>query len=187
MMERIGGLRKELPELLGVRTIPTDCDLRIGIATGEAIVGSIGSEFMMSFTVMGDTVNLASRLESANKFYGTQCLVAEATAAAASDAVEAREIDRVVVLGQTQPQVVFDIMGRAGELSAEQIALRTHYSEGLAAYRARRWDEAASALKAALAVAPNDGPCMVLLTRIESLQDNPPPADWDGSWHLDHK
>ena len=130
MMERIGGLRKELPELLGVRTIPTDCDLRIGIATGEALVGSIGSEFMMSFTVMGDTVNLASRLESANKFYGTQCLVAEATIAAAGDAVEAREIDRVVVLGQTQPQVVFDVVGRAGELSAEQIALRTHYSRG---------------------------------------------------------
>src|SRR5437764_282715 len=119
-----------------------------------------GACMMMSFTVMGDTVNLASRLEAANKFYGTRCLVAQATIAAAGDAVEAREIDRVVVLGQTHPQVVFEIMGRAGELSAEQIALRTHYSEGLGAYRARRWDEAASALKAALAVAPNDGPCM---------------------------
>ena len=150
MMDRIGGLRKELPELLGVRTIPTNCDLRIGIATGEALVGSIGSEFMMSFTVMGDTVNLASRLESANKFYGTRCLVSQATISAAAEVVEAREIDRLVVAGQTRPQIVFEIMGRGGELSAEQIALRAHYSDGLAAYRARHWDEATSALKAAL-------------------------------------
>jgi class 3 adenylate cyclase len=187
MMDRIGGLRKELPELLGVRTIPTECDLRIGVATGEALVGSIGSEFMMSFTVMGDTVNLASRLESANKFYGTRCLVTQATIAAAGPAVEAREIDRLVVAGQTRPQTVFEIMGRGGELSAEQIALRASYSEALAAYRARRWDEATSALKAALAAAPGDGPCMALLTRVDSLRDNPPPADWDGSWRLDQK
>jgi adenylate cyclase len=186
-MDRIGGLRKGLPELLGVRSIPTECDLRIGVATGEALVGSIGSEFMMSFTVMGDTVNLASRLESANKFYGTRCLVSQATIAAAAQAVEAREIDRLVVAGQTRPQIVFEIMGRGGELSAEQIALRAHYSEGLAAYRARHWDDATSALKAALTAAPGDGPCIVLLTRVESLRDNPPSADWDGSWHLDQK
>ena len=187
MMDRIGGLRKELPELLGVRTIPTECDLRIGIATGEALVGSIGSEFMMSFTVMGDTVNLASRLESANKLYGTRCLVSQATIAAADQAVEAREIDRLVVAGQTRPQIVFEIMGRGGDLSAEQIALRAHYSDGLAAYRARRWDEATSALRAALAAAPGDGPSMVLLNRVENLRDNPPGADWDGSWRLDQK
>jgi len=187
MIERIPGLRKELPELLGVRAIPTECDVRIGIATGEALVGSIGSDFMMSFTVIGDTVNLASRLESANKIYGTRCLISEATIAAADGAVEAREIDRVVVVGQTQPQAVFEIMGRAGELSAQQFLLRSHYSEGLTAYRARRWDEANNAFNKALDAVPSDGPSLALLSRVKSLRNNPPAADWDGSWRLDQK
>ena len=72
MIDRIGALRAEIPELLGVRHVTNQCDLRIGIATGEVVVGSIGSEFMMSYTVMGDTVNLASRLEAANKIYGSR-------------------------------------------------------------------------------------------------------------------
>src|SRR6202040_1498997 len=85
MISRLERLRQERPELLGVRSIPVDCALRIGIATGETLVGSIGSEYMMSFTVMGDTVNLAARLESANKVYGSHCLVSGATVGAAKE------------------------------------------------------------------------------------------------------
>ena len=106
MLGRVETLLKELPEHLGVRTIPADCDIRIGIATGEALVGSIGSEYMMSFTVMGDTVNLASRLEGANKVYGSRCLISEGTAKMCAAELELREIDRLVVVGQSQPQTV---------------------------------------------------------------------------------
>jgi class 3 adenylate cyclase len=188
MVERVGALRQELPELLGVRTIPMQCDIRIGIATGEALVGSIGSEFMMSYTVMGDTVNLASRLEAANKAYGSHCLVSGATVAAAKDAaIEVREIDRVVVLGQSQPQVIFEIIGRRGELASNAMQLRTRYEEGLTAYRAGRWDEARAALDAGLAAVPGDGPSTMLVKRIDDLQKNGPPANWDGSWRLDSK
>ena len=98
MIERIATFRQEIPELLGVRGTPMEkCDLRIGVATGEALVGSIGSDVMMSYTLMGDVVNLASRLEGANKAYGTRNLVSEKTIAAAGNAVEVREIDRIVV------------------------------------------------------------------------------------------
>ena len=187
MISRITVLRKELPELLGVRMMPTDCDLRIGIATGEALVGSIGSEFMMSYTVMGDTVNLASRLEAANKVYGSRCLISEDTLAHVKDAIEAREIDRLVVAGQTKQQVVYEIMGKKGELVPNEISLRSHYAAGLAAYRARRWDEARQAFTAAIAAVSGDGPSQTLLQRVEKLQQAPPGADWDGSWRLDNK
>ncbi|HEU0148905.1 MAG TPA: adenylate/guanylate cyclase domain-containing protein [Bradyrhizobium sp.] len=187
MVGRIAGLRKDLPELLGVRAIAADCDIRIGIATGEALVGSIGSEFMMSYTVMGATVNLASRLEGANKVYGSRCLISEATASVGAAAIEVREIDRVIVVGQTQAQTVFELMGAKGALSPEQMQLRDIYAEGLAAYRSRDWNAALAAFAAALAVVPSDGPSTALVSRIERLKRDPPPADWDGAWKLEYK
>jgi class 3 adenylate cyclase len=186
MIERIVTLRQEIPELLGVRGTPMEkCDLRIGVATGEALVGSIGSDVMMSYTVMGDVVNLASRLEGANKVYGTRNLVSGRTIAAADTAVEVREVDRVVVAGHTHSEVIFEILGRKGELTSQQLSSRDKYLEGLAAYREQRWDDALRALNASLEPMPDDGPSMALLKRVESLQANPPSKGWDGSWRLD--
>ncbi len=186
MIERIVTLRQEIPELLGVRGTPMEtCDLRIGVATGEALVGSIGSDVMMSYTVMGDVVNLASRLEGANKAYGTRNLISERTIAAASAAFEVREIDRIVVAGHTHSEVIFEILGHKGELTPQQLSSRDGYLEGLAAYREQRWDDALRALGASLEAMPGDGPSTALLKRVESLKANPPSKDWDGSWHID--
>jgi len=186
MIERIAALRQEIPELLGVRGTPMEkCDLRIGVATGEALVGSIGSDVMMSYTVMGDVVNLASRLEGVNKTYGTRNLVSERTIAGAGAALEVREIDRVVVAGHTHSEIIFEILGRKGELTPQQLLSRDKYLEGLAAYREQQWDEALRALNESLGTIPDDGPSMALLKRVESLKANPPSRDWDGAWRID--
>ena len=186
MIERIATLREQIPEILGVRGTPMEkCDLRIGVATGEALVGSIGSDVMMSYTVMGDVVNLASRLEGANKLYGTRNLVSDKTIAATDAVFEVREIDRVIVAGHTHSEVIFEILGSKGKLTAPKLSSQDRYLEGLAAYRERRWDDAVRAFNASLEATPGDGPSLALLNRVVSLKANPPFQDWDGSWHIE--
>jgi class 3 adenylate cyclase len=187
MLDRLASLRQSFPELLGMRSAPISFDLRTGVATGEALVGSIGSEHMMNYTVIGDTANLAARLEGANKIYGTRILASEATATGAAGVVETREIDLVAMAGQSKPERIYEIMGRKGGLTGEQNALRARFAEGLAAYRARLWKKARNAFSQALAVAPDDGPSRAFLRRIDAFEAAPPDAYWDGSWKLDEK
>jgi class 3 adenylate cyclase len=187
MLARVAPFRAELSDLLGLRNVPISFDIRIGIATGEALVGSIGSDVMMSYTVMGETVNLASRLEGANKVYGGRILTTQATVTAAGGGLEVREIDRVALVGQSYAQPVYEIMGRGGALTPNQIELRARYAAGLAAYRSRRWEEAREAFTAALAAMPDDGPTLTMLKRIDTLAGAPPAENWDGVWRLDQK
>jgi adenylate cyclase len=187
MADQVPALQKQLPDLLGIRAMPVPCDLRIGIATGEVLTGSIGSELMMSFTVMGDAVNLASRLELVNKVYGTRILIAQATADAIGSNLELREIDRVAVAGQSAPQAIFEVMSKVHGLSVPQESLRARYTEGLAAYRAQRFDDARAAFNAALEAVPGDSPSRTLLARIAQFESNPPGEGWDGAWRLEQK
>ena len=187
MADQVPALQRQLPDLLGIRAMPAPCDLRIGIATGEVLTGSIGSELMMSFTVMGDAVNLASRLEAANKVYGTRILVSQATAEAIGSRLELREIDRLAVAGQSAPQPIFEVMARTGALTDAQASLRTHYAEALKAYRIRRFDAARAGFSAALEAVPGDGPARTMLGRIVQFEASPPDEGWDGAWRLDSK
>ena len=115
-VSRLDALNAALPELIGVKQGFPSINIRVGIATGDLVVGDIGSDVTRSYTVIGDTVNLASRLESANKQYGTRLLVSEKTARLAGEAIEFREIDSIIVIGKSEPERVFEILGRHGEI-----------------------------------------------------------------------
>jgi class 3 adenylate cyclase len=189
-LDQLAGLaafRAELPELTGLKRGFPEIDIRIGVATGDVVVGSIGSEQTRNYTVIGDTVNLASRLEGANKTYGTRALISEMTNRFAADLVETREIDQVLVVGKTEPQRIFELLGRKGEVASEHLALRDAFEEALAAYRRKDWEEARSAFESCLAVMPGDEPSKVFLSRIAEFHATAPSLDWDGVWSLAEK
>ena len=177
---RMARFRASLPDLLGFRKNLPHVDVRMGLATGDVTVGNIGSERSKGFTVIGDTVNLASRLEGANKEYGTGILINHETWEMAREVVEAREIDALRVVGKTEPVRVYEVLGRKGEID---LFLKESYEEGLRHYRARDWDRAEAAFRRNT----DDEPSKVMLARIAHWRQDPGSCPADGVWDLTKK
>lgn len=161
--------------------------VRMGVNTGPAVAGNMGSRVRMNYTAMGDSVNLASRLEGANKQYGTSTMVSQFTYAKVKDAFRFRELDVVRVVGKTEPIAVYELIEEAGKVPERKEDVLVHYRQGLSSYKERRWQEAQSAFVRALRLDKDDGPSKLYYLRCQAFMKTPPPPGWDGVHNLSSK
>ena len=161
--------------------------LRVGIATGSLVVGNMGSAAAKSYTVMGDTVNIASRLKGVTKQYGVAIALTEDTQAMLSDRYATRELDWIQVIGKEEPVRVYELLGH--ELTLDGIARyqQSEFAKGLAAYRNQQWGEAHTHFSACVTSGRPDPPAQLYLQRIETFRNYPPPSNWDGVWQMTQK
>ncbi len=150
--------------------------VKIGAHTGDAIVGNVGSQKRFNYTAVGETVNVASRLEGLPGVYGCEIVISDTTAAAVAGWFLMRELDRVAVKGRAQPVGIYEVIAPPMTASEAQHRLVEDYAAALTLYRSRRFDEAATAFDKLA----DDGPAAVMAKRCREYLDQPPPEDWDG-------
>ena len=163
-------------------------DIGIGLNTDTIVSGNIGSPKRMDYTVIGDGVNLASRLESACKEYGARILISESTFKRLRGTYRLREVDRTIVKGKTEPAAVFEILDyHTDETFPNLRECLDAFKDGLASYRRQEWDKSESALTAALRHNPDDNLTKIYLARVAMMRENPPGPDWNGTWTMKAK
>jgi adenylate cyclase len=167
--------------------MPETPAIRIGINSGFVTVGMTGSQKKLQYTTLGDEVNLASRLEGANKFFGSHIMASESTYEGAKDVVEARELGRVRVVGKEAPVRVFELLGRKGKLSPEWAKALESYNAGLAQFTQRKYDEAVLSFQEVVKIFPEDGPATLYLNAAKDYAAIPPDESWDGVFNLTAK
>ncbi len=182
MQKRLAELREKWKE-----NDKPQLKMRIGLCTGSAVVGNMGSESRMDYTMMGDTVNTAARLEGINKIYGIYTLISETTCKAAGGHIATREIDTINVVGKNEPVTIYQLLGYASDIDDQAKKVNEHYAAGLHSYRKQNWDKAIRFFNAALKISPDDGPSHTMIDRSNKFKSDPPGRNWNGSYTITTK
>jgi adenylate cyclase len=161
--------------------------LRIGVATGHAVVGPCGSEKKYDYTCIGDSVNVASRLESANKFYGTHVLISGATHGQAGEGFVVRALGGVQVKGKTQAVPIYELLGRTGDMPEEQLRYAERFGAAVVAFQERAWKQALAAFEACRGEQPDDLAAVRYMEAVQQYLAVPPADDWNGALELTEK
>ena len=161
-------------------------DMRVGINTGNMVVGVMGSQVRYDYTCIGDGVNLSARLEGTNKIYGSHIIISHSTREKIKNELFNRELDWIRVKGKREPVGIYEITAKE-DVTSEWEGMCKSYGEGLALYRATRFADAHEAFAKALGFVPEDKPSKVLMERAQKFLDKPPAKDWDGVFVMETK